>query len=521
MTEGDGEIESCDGEDPLEDEVSPRDEGDPRVAETIDTFPDALESGLSRGTLSNSIARSSIYLGFRRFGILVMSLISTLVLARALGATDYGDLQSALATWAIILTFCDFGVSIALGREMAKDPSSQPSLLRATYWLQSGWAAVMALGLIAMALISGSAFSQHSLLLLVFAPSIVLVAFSSGRNVFLVRYQLGYSIMVDLVTNTIQVVLSVAAVMMGFGAVAVAVIISASSVVNSLWIGAAAHRLVGPVHAGGWWKSGRLLVRAAIPLGAMTMLSKVYLSIDLVLLGFAGTGSDIGNYAAAVKVVMLANIVPGLLVNTALPGVSANVDDAEHTAHLISRLLHWMIAFALPMFIGMFLYRHVIVLLLFGHQFVGADELLAVLSLAGLIGTLSQLLSISLIASTKMRALISQNVVAMVFNVGLNIALIPAYGALACAWITVGTECIVCAGSAWTLFHSMGFRFATGKSGRSLAVVALATVLGASLAGVNVSFSITVFVLSLTIGLVVSGCWPKEFRLKRFAGVAQ
>ena len=204
-----------------------------------DTSPggDGAPDGDDSATVSSDIARSTASLTMRRFGLIGISFISTLFITRKLGPSGYGALQSGLATWGIIVALCDFGVSLALSREMAKDPASQPSLLRATYWVQGAWSVLLTLVMVVVALLTGGSFSQHSEILLVLAPSVLVTAFSSGRNLFLVRYEMGYVVMVDLVTTSIQVAVMIAVAMLGYGPVAVAAVISAGTIVSSIWIG--------------------------------------------------------------------------------------------------------------------------------------------------------------------------------------------------------------------------------------------------------------------------------------------
>ena len=474
---------------------------------------------VGESSTSRSIAQSSLYLVIRRFGILAMSFFSTIVITRKLGPGDYGDLQSALATWGLLLAICDFGISMALVREMAQNPKNHSSLLRASFFVQGVWSIAIAIAMVGIALLTSSGFSQHAQILLILAPSVLFSALSSGKTLFRVRYQMGYAVMVDLVTTSIQVLLSIAVVLLGYGAVGVAVVISVTSIVNSGWIGWAAHRRSKALDQQSWRASARKLVRAALPLGSMSMLSGAYLTIDLVILGFIGASGSVGNYAAAVKVVSLASTLPGLLVSAAVPGFSENAANEEVSGQLMSRLLHWMVAFALPIFIAIVLFAKPITLVIFGRGFLNGTTLISVLAIAGLVGTISQLFSVMLVAAAKMRPLIVQNTIATVFNVSFNIALIPVFGALACAWLTVATECIVCLGSAWTLFHTMRFRFPVAAARTAFIVVVVSTASGVLLLMVNTTLSIIVYSLVLLAGLVVTGSWPVEFHPKKFLKV--
>jgi O-antigen/teichoic acid export membrane protein len=79
------------------------------------------------------------------------------------------------------------------------------------------------------------------------------------------------------------------------------------------------------------------------------------------------------------------------------------------------------------------------------------------------------------------------NVSALVFNVGLNLALVPSHGIVAAAIVTVASELVILAGSYPLMRRNLGFFPAPGTlaaavGATALMAAALAPLLGAPLA---------------------------------------
>ena len=172
-------------------------------------------------------------------------------------------------------------------------------------------------------------------------------------------------------------------------------------------------------------------------------MTSVYFTIDLVLLGWLVAGQRLGDYAAATKVLSLLVVVPGLLMNAAVPGLSGAVGDRARTTALASRLAHWMAATGLPVCVAAAIFAPQMITIAFGSQYRGAAVLTRVLVLAAVLALASNIVGNILGAAGVVRPLLIQNAVAIVFNVAGNLLLVPRYGVIASAWLTVATELLV------------------------------------------------------------------------------
>jgi len=98
-----------------------------------------------------------------------------------------------------------------------------------------------------------------------------------------------------------------------------------------------------------------------------------------------------------------------------------------------------------------------IVRLLFGAEFADAAPALPILMGAFTIVSLGYLAGYLIIAYGLQRRFIAFAATALVFNVGLNLALVPTIGFMGAAWSTLCTEVLVNGLAWWAVSRKMGF----------------------------------------------------------------
>jgi O-antigen/teichoic acid export membrane protein len=463
--------------------------------------------------LTARVARSALGLAGRRVAITLLSGLSTAVVARLLGPAEYGQLASAIATWTLVLAASDFGFTLALGRDLAVDLPRRGRFVRAAFQLQSLWSVVLAFSMALMA-VATSLDSTRGKALLVLAPSVAFAGLGAARQVFTVLYRQTTAVLIDLAFATIQVGLMIWAAASGLGPIGIAAVVCASYVANTILVALAALRLVDAQRPGA--SDRRRLLRSVLPLGVIGFLSKAYLMIDLVLLGWLVAGPSLGEYAAASKILGLLSTLPGMIVGAALPAFASHAGSRRDLEIIGARVWHWLMVVAVPLSAGVLIFAPAVVTLTIGNDYRGADQLLRVLSLAGVIGIAASYFGTILIAKSVVRPMVMQNAFALVFNVVGNLLLVPPLGVIASAWLTVATEAIVCIGAILLLRGQYGFREMAGVSKRP--AVALVAFLAVGIA-LNAVPAIGIPVCSAVfIGVLIwlKG-WPAELIPKRAA----
>jgi O-antigen/teichoic acid export membrane protein len=324
----------------------------------------------------------------------------------------------------------------------------------------------------------------------------------------LVTYRTGKLLKFDVLTAVLQVAAAITLASAGAGPVAVAAAVSGSSILNNVMVALAAERMLEP---GGGRFSRTELLKRSLPLGAMSVMTRVYLTIDLVLLGLYVSGTRLGDYAAASKLLTVLAGLSGAVMSGALPALSSSAAAREELGQLTERLWHWLMVTALPMFGTLALFAPLLIDVTLGHGYRGAVTLVRILCIAGAISVVSNLVGNLMVAQRRMRPLFVQNTLAIIVNIAGNVVLIPTYGVYAAAWMTAITEALVCCASIFSLRNELPFGSLARVSARPAAAAALACAVAIPILGSPWLAAAAASMLFIG-GLTAFGAWPHELR---------
>lgn len=468
--------------------------------------PEEPPSEIGDGQLHRKVAASANVLLVRRVVVQVLSALSTAILARKLGVAGFGSYAAGLAMYYLALSVCDFGFGSVLARELGRRRADDGSVVRSMLRVQTQWSVVVGLGVVVFAVVAGLAATRMQVLL-VLAPGIALFGLSGIRQVFYAGYQTARLGVIDIATNVLQLLVVAVVAFAGGGPVAVATVMSAMIALNIVMVVFAGMKLVDATASSRPVRREMLL--ASLPLGVSSLLASAYFTLDLSIVGFLVASREVGYYAAATKTLTLLVTLPMLVMTAALPGLASRAGDHESLGLFSARVWHWLSVTVLPASVGLVLFAPFVVTLYFGRDYRPAVPLVQILALSGIVAALSNVFGSAMVVTKRNRWLIVQGAIALVFNVGGNLALVPRFGVTASAWLTVATEIGVCAGSMVGMRHRMVL--APMLRTTTVPVLAVAAMVGAALAlrpwpvpamalGAGVFFAVTFFL----------GGWPVE-----------
>ncbi|GAA3248363.1 polysaccharide biosynthesis C-terminal domain-containing protein [Dactylosporangium siamense] len=404
---------------------------------------------------ASKLARSAAVLVGRKIAVSAMSATASVIVVRSLLPEQFGQYAAGLAAFYVLLALTDFGLGEVLGRSLGRRPEGAQHRIRVVLRVHLTWSATVALGGLAFAVLVGIGTIRGGVLLALI-PAVAVAGASCLRQVFYARHAVGRLATLDLMTTAASTVGLIVLAVADAPPFLLAAVASLAATINSLLV----IRLAWPLTSSGDvvdadGLDARTVVSQAAPIGVASFLASAYFSIDVVLLASLLPAEDIGRYAAAVKVLTILIMVPGVVMGMALPQVSAELIDRARVTALLAQVWHWFASLVLPGFVLVSLYAATAMGLLFGPHYVDAAPLLRILMLAGVVQMCSQVLSVVVVAAARSAWLIGQNILALVINVGGNLLLTPRFGMAAAAWLTVLTELTVCVGSCWALRHRL------------------------------------------------------------------
>jgi O-antigen/teichoic acid export membrane protein len=192
----------------------------------------------------------------------------------------------------------------------------------------------------------------------------------------------------------------------------------------------------------------RPLLVAALPLGLALAINSLYFRADTLIISFYEPYSEVGLYTLAYRILELGLVVGYVFVNTTFPVLSQAVEHDEPRAlRMIQMSTDLLVVLGIPLVAGGLVLAPQIVELASGEDFAGAAEPLRILLVAGALAWVNGVFGLALIAKNRQTSALWLNVSALAFNVGFNFLLIPRYGIVVAAIVTVASEVLILAGS--------------------------------------------------------------------------
>ena len=253
---------------------------------------------------------------------------------------------------------------------------------------------------------------------------------------------------VSVAATVLRTAIGGAALFSGFGLVGLAATSALTNVVTALALWRLAART--PVAGGGAAVSRPIVwLRESWPLFVNQLLQGLFFKIDAVLLLPLAGAPPAGTYAAAYKVSEGAGIVSSTFTLALFPRLSRSSDPStgqprEVLADAYRLPLRLLLQLAFPLAAGIALLSEPIVALIAGRDYLPESAIaLSILICYLPLSYANGLTQYVLIAAGRQRLLTGAFVAALVFNFVANLILIPRFGYVGAAWVTVASEVVL------------------------------------------------------------------------------
>jgi O-antigen/teichoic acid export membrane protein len=391
---------------------------------------------------------------------LVLAVVVTALLTRHLGVATYGSYITVTVYVAFFALFFDWGISTMLARELAAVGDS-PRLVAHALGLR------LALSVPVMALAIGIGFAVYRTDadqavrygILVAAPVILFTAVSSTLGaVFQAQLNLDRVAGAEAISQLVASGLVIALVLLDRSLYEILAATVVGSALNAgILVGLARRmRTVSvQVDLGSW----RTLLVQALPLGLALMIATIYFRADALLLSFLKGPHDVGIYGVAYRFLEAITAFPGFFFASIFPVLAtlARRRDFDGLRSMSQRSFDVLVLSAIPIVLGTIALAPEIVHALTGSGFERSVTPLRLVIVGAGLMFINGLLAYILIALNRQVSVLKLAVAALIFNVGLNVVLIPKYSYTAAAAIATASELFSLAGAAWLVRRHADF----------------------------------------------------------------
>jgi O-antigen/teichoic acid export membrane protein len=188
------------------------------------------------------------------------------------------------------------------------------------------------------------------------------------------------------------------------------------------------------------------IIKASTPLAISALMINIYYNLDHVMLGMISTKRELGYYAAAYKIILLAIIPASIILQSFFPQLSKFYDQINERSRLMNFYARLMFVTGIFFTSMGLLFAGEIVEIVFGPAYKSSVPLLRILILNVFLIYVNMTYGNPLIAWNKQKYYSYVIASGAGLNVLLNIILIPKYFAYGAAIATILTEAVVLAG---------------------------------------------------------------------------
>ncbi|MGH2853395.1 MAG: flippase [Solirubrobacteraceae bacterium] len=389
--------------------------------------------------------RASVDIGVQvigRIGNLALGVVVTLVVVRALGSSGFGEWSTIFAITQIATNFGELGLTQVAVSRAASEPARQGDWLGALMSLRTLLAVpTTALALVGVLLIAPTQSSRIAGVLI--AATILVNAPAAVGAVFQLRVRNDIAIAIMTLGSVLWTAGAIAISLSSKDIGAFAAVFLAVAAITTCVTLVRARRLVA-LRLAGSSELWRALLRVGLGVGAAGVLVTLYVKLDQVLVFELAGSTQAGLYGAAYRILDTIQFIPISVMTTLFPLIAtAYPSDRERVRKLLQSAGEYLTMASLPALAFTVVAAEPIVTLLFGEQFKQAAPALPILMGAFISISFGYLAGNMVVILELQRRFFYYAAVGLLVNASLNLALIPRYGFLAAAWITLLTEVLV------------------------------------------------------------------------------
>jgi len=378
-----------------------------------------------------------------------VDLAVAIVLLRLLGPAGNGQYALAVVIWLYVKTISDFGLSLLVTREIARDPGQLGKLVGASTlfrWLMFSVVLIPALGYVIVRWSTEGIDNEGALTIAVLLLSIIPASYgeavSSALN-GLQRMELAAWINIGVSVARAPAAAVLAAT--SFGVVGVALAALLTSFVSAVAFHRALYAVTDqPINWALDRHTTRTLARESWPLLVNALLISLFFRVDVFIIQAVQGDAALGIYDAAYKPINLLTIVPAYATLAVFPLLAQRADDPRRLARAQRMTSYVLLIVAWVVVAVTSAIAEPAVRLLAGAAYLPeAALLLRILIWFAPLSFLNGVYQYVLVATGEQRRIVPVFGAAVGFNLLANVLFVPLYGTRASAVITVATEMII------------------------------------------------------------------------------
>lgn len=396
-----------------------------------------------------SLSRNTIFSAITSFMIFLSWSVLFIVLGRTLSVKDFGIVGLAMAVGTLLALLPSYGFDLLIIRELVQGTYRHNDIVGNIIIIKLILALVSFVFL--QLYINLSASAEQPAVFWLIALSTTVLSFS---NFFTAMFKSDEDFHTETLVVTVQALsqlflITFVAIMWGISAAQASFLILMSNTAGlliAIWAFWGKSRAAGiPFVLSFNGPMAWHLTKQAFPFAIQNFLGVAYFQSDTIAIGELLNVTSVGYYQAAMRFITGIMRVPMIMINAFYPRIAQSFASKKDEADLsTSRLLiHFMIWIGSLLTIFFFVTAAPLITLLYTEKMTPAIPALQILSFVLVIRFVASGYGIILTSCHRQFTQVVGAAVGVVTNVGLNMLLIPTYGFIAAAWVSVITNAVI------------------------------------------------------------------------------
>jgi O-antigen/teichoic acid export membrane protein len=395
---------------------------------------DEKTAKLKRGSLVRGIKNSALLFGGNAISA-VISFVITVYIARLLPVSDFGSYITVISFVTLFGIFTDFGINTVIIREGAKNPEDTHNLIFSAMGLKYLMSLASMLAVIVFALFTPYSFEVKALIALMSITLLMGGIGSMFSAVFNIYQDMKYISIIQIAERTTFASFALIFLIAGLGVpgVILAIIIAAFvSLVLSFVLSRRIH----------YYKLNfrpildYTLLMPAFWFGIAGLLGTVWQRVDTIMLSLLTNMTQVGLYTPAVNYVGIGDMAVLALTGAFFPIVSRMVHERRVSKKELAKYLGYFAVAGLVIVAVTYAFGGELMILAFGPKYAESIVFINILIIGFAVNLVTIPTSLLLDATNNQKVHVLNATYLTGVNVGLNLILIPAMGALGAAYAT-------------------------------------------------------------------------------------
>ncbi|MFZ5918263.1 MAG: oligosaccharide flippase family protein [Chloroflexota bacterium] len=354
-----------------------------------------------------------------------LTLLLTVFMPRYLGDAAIGQFHTATSLWAIAAILMGFGMDRLMTKEIARDTTKAASMLSASIVLRLALSALAFGGMALFVWLFDYPQDTRQVVFVIGLATVVWQLIAAVEAAVQGLEQMQISAAGSIAGKVVNVGVSIALLLMGYGVLVIAAVTAAAALVNlAVQLFLLRRRL--PLRLRPQRGAALPMLKGGLPYLASGLFLQIYMQFDIVILSLLTDERVVGWYGAADVLFGTLLFVPTVFINAVFPALSRMYAQASDSLSRVARKsFDLLLVLSLPIGLGMVAVSNQAVVLLYGQQFANSGPVLALFGIVLIFTYLNMLLGRYLISMDRQNQWTAVMAVAAVATLPLDLLLIP------------------------------------------------------------------------------------------------